>query len=259
MPYVYTWAGDTHTGRTREHNEDAFYPHGSSSGVGPLIFVVADGLGGLAAGEVASRLAVEAATRLPVNSLVSVIDRLHAAEQAVLKHADRDDSIAGMATTLTLAEVSVDGRLHVAHCGDSRLYLLGDSLIQVTTDQTVTQRKLVAGEITAAEARTDPDRHLLTSACGTSNLTVQHVAGIDLEAGDRIILCSDGLTEMLDDEAIAAIIRLGGPPDLTVKTLIEMANRAGGRDNITVVVIDVGGGVPDEERVVPDDGESRPR
>ncbi len=248
MPFVYTWAGDTHAGRTREHNEDAFYPQGSGSGPGPLILVVADGLGGLNAGEVASRLAVEAASRPAVSGLVSVVDRLRAAERAVLRQAGGDN--ANMATTLTLAELSEDGRMGVAHCGDSRLYVLGDSLVQVTTDQTVTQRKLMAGEITPAQARTDPDRHVLTSACGAPNLTVQHVAGIRLEPGDRILLCSDGLTEMLDDEAITAIMTNGSPPALTVRALIEAANRAGGVDNITAVVVDVGEPEPGRDRAL---------
>lgn len=240
MPYVYAWAGDSDTGLVRENNEDALYPSGPGAGPGPQVFAVADGLGGLDAGEVASRVAVQAATRPPPGGWVSVTDRMRAAERAVVHFVEADDTVAQSATTLTLAELTADGRLNVAHCGDSRLYLFaGHSLVQVSTDQTVTQRKLERGEITRPEARRDPERHILISALGVPDPTVQHVAGIELDPGDRILLCSDGLTEMVEDDTIARIIGWGGTPEATVKALIDSANEAGGRDNITVIVVEV--------------------
>ena len=247
---TYRWAAASDVGRSRDNNQDSLFPLGSGSGPGPLIFAVADGLGGLEAGEVASRLAIEAATAAPADDeAVSLVDRLKAGHDAVVEFVLGSPDVIESATTLTLARVDVDGMLEVAHVGDSRLYASGDEVFyRVTTDQTVAQRKLDAGEISELEATLDPGRHILTSACGLDDLNIQHLAGIQLGPGERILLCSDGLTEMVSDGEIGWVLAGQSDPSETVTWLIDAANSAGGVDNITVIVVTVEAAAPEPVR-----------
>ena len=226
---TYSWAGATDEGRTRDHNEDSLYPEGSGVGPGPLVAAVADGLGGLDAGEVASRSAIDAVSAIPADdSTVSVADRVKAGDDAVVAFVMASPDIFDSATTLTIAALSPSGSLDVGHVGDSRLYVSGGgALLQVTTDQTVAQRKVDAGEITDLEATLDPGRHILTSACGLLDISIQHLAGIQLTAGDRVLLCSDGLSEMLTDGEISSILDETPDPAVAVSRLIDAANEAG--------------------------------
>jgi protein phosphatase len=240
QPVTYAWAGATDVGRVRDHNEDSLWPVGHGAGPGPLVFAVADGLGGLQAGEVASRLAVDAVAAIPVNAGVPVADRVRAGDDAVVQWISESDDIFDSATTLTVAQLGSDGRLDIGHVGDSRLYAAGSGVfVQITTDQTVAQRKVDAGLITEREATLDPGRHILTSACGLLDVSIQHIAGLQLKPGNRVLMCSDGLSEMLTDGEIAAILHDTPSPAATVRALIGAANEAGGRDNITVIVINV--------------------
>jgi protein phosphatase len=236
----YCWAGGTDVGRAREHNEDSLHPVGDGVGPGPFVFAVADGLGGLQAGEVASRLAIEAVAAIPADTDVSVVDRVRAGDDAVVQWILGAEDIIDSATTLTVARLGADGRLDIGHVGDSRLYVAGGGVfVQVTTDQTVAQRKVDAGEITELEATLDPGRHILTSACGLLDVSIQHLSDIRLTPGDRLLLCSDGLSEMLTDGEIAAVLDDRPEPVDAARALIDAANEAGGRDNITVLVVNV--------------------
>ena len=229
----FIWAGGAHIGRVRPNNEDAFYPE-QDGGADRLLAAVADGMGGHAGGEVASRTAVAAAveTEGPPES------RVEAANRAVMAAVLADPGLAGMGTTLTLAEFGPGGRLALGHVGDSRAYLLrGGRLDQITTDHNMAQELVDQGEITKEEARNHPRSSWLTQALGFEDKLDVEAGSIDLEAGDRLMLCSDGLHGELPDGEILSLLGSGAPSD-AVWGLIEAANLAGGRDNITVMVVD---------------------
>lgn len=237
---AYRWATATDAGRTRDHNEDFVSPLGDGESRGPLVIAVADGVGGLQAGEKASRRAAEAATAQPPGARISVIDRALTADRAVTDFVLASDDVVDSATTLTVASFSSDGHLDVGHVGDSRLYIFsGTELVQVTTDQTVAQRKVDDGVITRAEAQRDPARHILTSACGLLDIKVQHIPGLVLRSGDRVLVCSDGLTEMLLDHEISGVLATQPEPVAAATALVDAANNAGGVDNITVAIVDI--------------------
>jgi serine/threonine protein phosphatase PrpC len=227
-------AGLTDTGLTRTSNEDALL-------VEPPLYAVADGMGGHRAGEIASRVALqELLANAPRRADVKAIGRaVRAANRAVMDAAEKSRTRTGMGTTLTAA--MVDGtRITVAHVGDSRAYLLhGGSLERLTEDHSMVADLLRQGSITEEEARFHPQRSVITRALGSDSSMVADVLEIEAEPGDRLLLCTDGLTGMLSDAYIAEILQAESNPDEAVRTLVDAANRAGGYDNITVVVVDL--------------------
>jgi protein phosphatase len=235
----YVWGTGTDTGKVREHNEDSLYPTESGAGPGPAILMVADGMGGAVAGEVASRLAVEAATEMSPDDDMDPADRVLAGNSAVILATEEDRVLAGMGTTMTLIQLRKDADATFAHVGDSRAYLLRKGVLsQITTDHSLVGELVTLGRITAEEARTHPHRHLVTRVLGLGPISVD-TTDVSLEPGDRILLCSDGLTDMVPDLQIEGILNAGEGVEPTVWALIEEANAAGGVDNTTVVVIDV--------------------
>jgi protein phosphatase len=196
--------------------------------------MVADGMGGHVAGEVASRLAVNAAS----SNDLGPVDRVAAGNRAIREEVAREPDLEGMGTTLTLVTLDPDGKAVFAHVGDSRAYLLRDgNLEQVTNDHTVAAEYVLLGKITSEEAVGHPQRHMLTRTLGLTRFVSVDQEELALVPGDRVLLCSDGLTEMVSDQVIAGA--LAGPsPDEAVWSLIELANSAGGVDNISVIVID---------------------
>ena len=247
----FVWAVGTHPGRTRVKNEDVVHPDHDGYGYGPLLVGVADGMGGHAAGEVASRVAMDHA----VAAGGSLDHRVRAANEAIFAAVRRRPKLEGMGTTLTLAEVLPDGTVTLGHVGDSRAYRLRDGrLARITVDHTYVQRLVTAGQLSEERARTHRRRSLLDRVLGffrwDLEVDIEHTR---LSVGDRLLLCSDGLTEMVAEDEIAAILE-AGPPSDAVWGLIEAANRAGGRDNISVVVVlaephgQPGGGAHDRNR-----------
>jgi protein phosphatase len=231
----YQWAVATHKGRVRTNNEDAVYPTTAGSGPGPALFMVADGMGGHVAGEVASQIAVEQAmsTEGPVEQ------RVEAGNLAILAEATRKPELAGMGTTMTLLEVLPDSSGRLAHVGDSRAYLLRDGeLGQITVDHTVVTEYLRAGKLTADQAVDHPQRNMLTRALGLIHGIEVDTLELDLRPGDRILICSDGVSDYVSGEDIHAALAAGTAEEV-VWDLVERANRAGGYDNITAVVVDV--------------------
>lgn len=234
-----TAAAATDIGRVREGNEDAFLNDA------PL-FAVADGMGGHQGGEVASRLALETLEVLFKHGRGTLADQVREANRAVFERSGRDAAVAGMGTTLTAA-VAEAGRLRLAHVGDSRAYLLRDGeLRMLTEDHTLVQRMVERGEITEQEADVHPHRSVLTRALGTEPEVQIDEGVLDAQDGDRILLCSDGLTGMVPDERIERILRDAAEPRDAVKELVRAANAAGGVDNITVLVLDLA--LEDSER-----------
>jgi PPM family protein phosphatase len=231
----YLWAAASHQGRLRPVNQDSVHPATSGRGDGPMVVMVADGMGGHAAGEVASRMAVEQA--LATDGTVE--ERVLAANSAILEEATRKPELAGMGTTLTLLELGDDSVGRLAHVGDSRAYLLREGRIeQITEDHTVVRQYVVSGKITAEEAVGHPHRSMLTRALGLTYRLEVDLDDVAFRPGDRLLLCSDGVSSMLSEAEIHEILTVGTPEE-AVWGLVEAANRAGGHDNITALVVDV--------------------
>jgi serine/threonine protein phosphatase PrpC len=235
----YVWSSGTDAGRVREHNEDSLFPATSGNSEGPVVLMVADGMGGAVAGEVASKLAVEAASSDDDDSPIEPTARVASANEAVIAATLEDPSLAGMGTTMTLLRLNPDGTADFAHVGDSRAYILTEGGIRLlTTDHTLINELVELGKITPKEAEHHPHRHMLTRVLGIGPITIDAFS-VKLQPGDRLLLCSDGLTTMVADFTIEQILDAGEGVEPTSWALIEQANTAGGVDNTTVVVIDV--------------------
>jgi len=234
----YRWHGATDVGRARHENQDAVLPEGPGAGPAGVV-AVADGLGGHPGGDIASRCAIDAVADAPSGSdgptLVGLAhDRIMA---RIVPTLDSRPELIAMATTLTLAILSPDGVVEIAHAGDSRAYILTPSgLDQVTEDHTHGMDRVVAGEISEEEARTSDDWHILSNWLGFESYRVA-THRLRMEPGDRLLLCTDGLSNMLLDDQIAELLAVGGP-ERAAEALIAAANEAGGADNITVVVVE---------------------
>lgn len=231
------WGSATHTGRVRQANEDAVLTTGG-------LFAVADGMGGHQAGEVASRLALDAlaeAFEQPgTEVLVAAVER---ANLSVVERAATDPTLAGMGTTLcAMALVDLDGRdaIAVVNVGDSRLYLLSDGVLhQITEDHSLVATLQRQGRITADEAAVHPQRNILTRALGIDATVLVDSWEMVPVVGDRYLLCSDGLFNEVDESRIAAALRRLADPTEASQELIRLANDAAGRDNISCVIVDV--------------------
>lgn len=224
-------------GLVRENNEDAAY-------AGARLFAVADGLGGHEAGELASAAAIEAVKpldrELPAGDLLSALqDAVRRAESALRDLADSDPALAGLGTTLTAMHWS-GSRLALVHIGDSRAYVLRDGeLFQVTHDHSVVQSLIDEGRLTPEEARSHPQRAILLRALTGKAPVEADVSLRDARAGDRYLLCSDGLSAVVSTESLHAALAAGGDPEGTVRRLVDLAYEEGGPDNVTCIVADV--------------------
>ena len=235
----YVWGTGTDAGMVREHNEDSHFPDTSGASDGPVVLMVADGMGGAVAGDVASRLAVEAASIDHDDPAIEPIARIATANEAVIDATVADPSLAGMGTTMTLVRLNPDGTADFAHVGDSRAYVLTEGgMSLITTDHTLVNELIELGKITPKDAERHPHRHMLTRVLGIGSVAIDAFS-LELQLGDRILLCSDGLTTMVADFTIEQILDAGEGVEPTAWALIEQANTAGGVDNTTVVVIDV--------------------
>lgn len=232
----------TDIGMRREMNQDYFYSSEEPVGSLPNLFVVADGMGGHNAGEFASRYAVETMVNTAKNTektdtIGILTECVSNANASLWAYAGTHDEMRGMGTTLVAAVL--DGRrLVTVNVGDSRLYVIGDGIRQITEDHSLVQEMVRMGEMDRESARTHPDRNIITRAVGADRKVQTDVFETVLEPGDRILLCSDGLTNMVEDQRILQV--MNGEGDLTSKTesLVELANRNGGKDNITVITIE---------------------
>ena len=221
----------TDIGQVREGNEDSFLV------VAPL-YAVADGMGGHRGGEVASSLALETVQGMFERREGSLADQVVEANRAVFDRSKNDRTVSGMGTTLTAA--LVDGsRVHLVHVGDSRAYLLrGGELAQLTEDHTLVHRMVMEGEISQEEAETHPHRSILTRALGVDESVQVDEGDVEVSDGDRLLLCTDGLTGMVPEGQIREILLESADPQEAVEKLVKVANRAGGIDNITAVILD---------------------
>jgi PPM family protein phosphatase len=234
----------TDIGRVRERNEDSYL-------VEPPLYAVADGMGGARGGAVASSLALDRLEEQFRSGKGSLAELIRSANRAVFERSISDRKVSGMGTTLTAATVDDEGA-HLGHVGDSRAYLLrAGALRQLTDDHTLVNRMVKAGEITPQEAGTHPHRNVLTRSVGTEPEVDVDVEDVPLIDGDRLLLCSDGLTGMVTEPQIQAILEATPDPQDAADRLIKAANRAGGIDNTTVVILDI---LEGEEAVIADRG-----
>jgi PPM family protein phosphatase len=222
-------------GRARERNEDSYV-------VEEPLYAVADGMGGHRGGAVASSLALETLRELLRDEGVApamLIDEIKEANQRVLQRGEADRDLRGMGTTLT-ALLAEEGKAHIAHIGDSRAYLLRDgSLKQLTEDHTLVQRMVMEGKLRPEEAERHPQRSILTRALGVDEEIEPDTLTLDpVLPGDRLLLCTDGLTSMVDAARIEDVLHSEHDPQRAADILIDEANAAGGDDNITVLILD---------------------
>jgi protein phosphatase len=236
-----SWGAASHVGMVRQQNEDAFVAESN-------VFVVADGMGGHNAGEVASALAVEGLRRAAAagfSAAESLVAAINTTNATIHEASGGLSEQRGMGTTLTaLAPLpAADGepqRVVVANVGDSRIYLWrDDELKQVSADHSYVQELLSEGLITAAEARIHPRRNIVTRALGIEGDVNADSWVLPMVVGDRYVLCSDGLVDEVDDDEIATILRISVDPQVAADHLVRVANDHGGRDNTTVVVVDI--------------------
>ncbi len=251
-------AARTDPGRKRRGNEDSFVCR-------PPLFAIADGMGGARAGEVASALAAGALEDSNHGSGERYLSGLiQEANRRVHERASTDASTSGMGTTMTVALVESDGSLTIGHVGDSRAYRLrGDRLEQLTDDHSLVGELVRRGELSPEAAEAHPQRSVITRALGTDADVDVDTFSVETEAGDLYLICSDGLSDMVDRETIERILRDGRPDlDGAARALVQAANRAGGEDNITAILFELvegdAPGEPDErtrEFTVPHDDE----
>jgi protein phosphatase len=226
------YAGDSDPGRRRRRNEDSFVTQ-------PPLFAVADGMGGAQAGEVASRLAAGAVKE----SDADLENLIQEANRRVHQRSLEDPNASGMGTTLTVAAVE-DDVVRFGHVGDSRAYLVRDGqLEQLTEDHSLVGELMRSGKLSAEEAESHPQRSVITRALGTDPDVDFDTFAVEPRAGDLFLLCSDGLTTMVDDQTILSLVaERRADLDKLVKSLIKAANRGGGEDNITVVAFELADG-----------------
>ncbi|HUF18763.1 MAG TPA: Stp1/IreP family PP2C-type Ser/Thr phosphatase [Thermoanaerobaculia bacterium] len=242
--------GITDVGRQRQHNEDAYLVDDKIN-----LYLVADGMGGHAAGEVASRLAAETISEFIVHTVEDdgtwphaydenfsrntnrLLSALIIANTRVIEAMKRDARLRGMGTTV-VAGLFDDTRASIAHVGDSRAYLIRDNqMSRVTSDHSWVFEQVRAGMLTEAEAEKHPLRNVITRALGGANTVAPEAAEIDLRKGDHFLFCSDGLTGMVSEDDILRIVTEHESLDEACHVLVRQANEKGGNDNITAVLI----------------------
>jgi PPM family protein phosphatase len=235
----------TDPGRKRRHNEDSYVCL-------PPLFAIADGMGGALAGEVASALAAGALQESGANGggTVRVIELIQEANRRVHHRASTDSETSGMGTTITVALVEQDGTITFGHVGDSRAYVLrGGHLEQLTDDHSLVAELVRRGELSPQAAEVHPQRSVITRALGTDPDVDVDAFSVTPRAGDLYLICSDGLSDMLDSSTIEEILRRHRDDlEAMSRALVQAANRAGGDDNITAILFEMvdGGGAPAE-------------
>jgi len=223
-------------------NQDFVFTSEEPVGNLPNLFVVADGMGGHKAGDMASRLTVEVLLESirsdqETNSIKIIRSAIETANTKILEKAGEDESLSGMGTTVVVATVS-DRYMCVANVGDSRLYLVRDHIEQITKDHSLVEEMVRIGEINREQARNHPDKNIITRAIGARKDVAIDFFDIRLEKGDIVLMCSDGLSNMIEDTKIEEIIKSCGELPQVALELIARANQNGGKDNIAVVLIE---------------------
>lgn len=233
----------TDIGKKRKLNQDFVYSSDEPVGNLPNVYIVADGMGGHNAGDYASKCTVETMIReirgcfekSPIRILSKAI---RVANDQVRRKAREDESLFGMGTTV-VAATCLGKYLQVANVGDSRLYIINDEIRQVTRDHSLVEEMVRMGGIDREAARNHPDKNIITRAIGARDTIEIDFFHEELKSGDIVLMCSDGLTNMLEDEEIGRILKSQGTIEERAEKLVDAANSNGGKDNIAVIIIDM--------------------
>lgn len=232
----------TDTGRKRELNEDYVYASEKPVGNLPNLFIVADGMGGHNAGDFASDFTVktmveEIEASFEKNPSIIFQKAINVANQKLREIAAKDLAKRGMGTTV-VAATCLGKYLQVANVGDSRLYVVNDTIKQITTDHSYVEEMIRRGNLQRENARSNPNKNIITRAVGAKNEIQADIYVVELKPGDLLLMCSDGLSNMLEDEEMRMIIRRQRDIVEMAEELVKVANENGGKDNISVVLID---------------------
>lgn len=232
----------TDIGRKRKLNQDFVYSSDETVGNLKNVYIVADGMGGHQAGDYASKCTVETMVReikgCFEQSPIRILSRaIRIANDQVRRKAREDESLYGMGTTVVAATV-LGKYLQVANVGDSRLYIINEEVRQITRDHSLVEEMVRMGGLDREAARNHPDKNIITRAIGARDTIEIDFFHEELKSGDLILMCSDGLTNMLEDEKIGRILKTPGTIEERAERLIDAANQNGGRDNIAVILID---------------------
>lgn len=232
----------TDVGKVREVNQDCVFSSTGPVGCLPNLFIVADGMGGHKAGDIASRLTVDSVvdklSKINSKDYISVItDTIIKVNKEVIDKAAESQDYAGMGTTLVVATV-FDNILKVANVGDSRLYVIGEDIIQITRDHSLVEEMVTNGQLDRADARVDKRKNIITRAIGGESKVEAEMFSVELKPEDKILMCSDGLSNMVDDTEILEIINREPDIEKAARMLIDAANENGGKDNISVVIVE---------------------
>ncbi len=233
----------TDIGERRRVNQDYVFCSEAAVGKLPNLFVVADGMGGHNAGDYASRYCVEffrqKVEESELESPVALIETaIRETNEALRNKANEQSELEGMGTTLVTATI-FDKEMYVANVGDSRLYVIGKEMKQVTEDHSLVEAMVKTGELDRSEARVHPNKNIITRAMGAGIDVEPDFFEVNLEEGDTVLICSDGLTNMLEDETIERIIKENDDLEEAAETLVKCANENGGKDNIAIIIIKV--------------------
>ncbi|MGN0342026.1 MAG: Stp1/IreP family PP2C-type Ser/Thr phosphatase [Roseburia sp.] len=233
----------TDIGRKRSMNQDYVYSMEQPIGNLPNLFIVADGMGGHNAGDYASRCTVETIERFvkktKLTEPAAIMDAaIREANEAVIAAANAHTELRGMGTTVVMASIYENRRMVVANVGDSRLYVVDEKMKQITKDHSLVEEMVRMGEMDKAMAKDHPDRNIITRAVGAADAIEADFFEVDLEPSDMVLMCTDGLTNMVEDMDIRNIMK--GQRDVAeaAERLVETANERGGKDNVTVIVIE---------------------
>lgn len=232
----------TDIGRKRKLNQDFVYSSDETVGNLKNVYIVADGMGGHQAGDYASKCTVETMVReikgCFEQSPIRILSRaIRIANDQVRRKAREDESLYGMGTTVVAATV-LGKYLQVANVGDSRLYIINEEVRQITRDHSLVEEMVRMGGLDREAARNHPDKNIITRAIGARDTIEIDFFHEELKSGDLVLMCSDGLTNMLEDEEIGRILKTPGTIEERAERLIDAANQNGGRDNIAVILID---------------------
>jgi len=232
----------TDIGRKRKINQDSVYASEKAIGNLPNLFIVADGMGGHKAGDFASKCAVEtmrdlAARSFEKNPVLILRKAIEAANENIHKKAEEDSSYEGMGTTVVAASC-LGKYLQIANVGDSRLYVIGREIVQITKDHSLVEEMVRMGGIDREAARNHPDKNIITRAIGVNQKVEIDFFTVELKPGEKVLMCSDGLTNMLEDAEILGIVNNGPNLEESANQLISIANDRGGKDNISVILIE---------------------
>lgn len=232
--------GKTDVGKVRSINQDNVFFSDESVGKLPNLYIVADGMGGHKAGDFASAYAVKSfldkVKESKSNNPITIIKQsLYKVNQEILDLANEHEEYQGMGTTFVVA-IILKGKLYVANVGDSRLYIINDYIRQITLDHSLVEELIRTGQLERRKGRYHPEKNIITRALGASEDVVPDFFEVVLEEEDRILLCSDGLSNMVEDDELRDIVMDNPLPKESVEQLIDRANFYGGKDNIGIVL-----------------------